>query len=375
VKRLHKVSGQNPLPHFSKTMNSATMEQKHVKNIKDLLKAPSPKSKVFNATIGKSLEGLQSFYLTMAAWENGVLDYTVTPKTYQDIAQQFGYHEIMTKMFCEALTGIGLLTKQDDKYQNSPLATVYLTRSSTWCMLNTLNDMKTDAQLWSQLPVLLKNGPISKANKNTFSDGRILRIAEHSEAGSVSNVTKIVTKSLDTKRWRRLLDVGGGHGLYSIAFAALNPELDVYVFDQPSVTPITHQYINAYAAKRVNVISGDYTVDSIGQGYDAIFSSFNATSSDPKFIPKLVEALNPNGDLILRRHKDGLRVNSLQTLDWNLVHYEGTKLGRHPHSSDKMVPKNDYISRLKDAGLKVLDNKAVDNMSDIIFARKSPLKE
>ncbi len=355
------------------TENTTTLEQKPTKNINNLLKEPSPKSKAFTTTVRNSLEGLQQFYAIMTAWESGIFEYTVTPKTYQEIAQQLGYHETMTQMFCEALVGIGLLTKKDDKYLNSPLTSVYLNRSSAWCMPNTLKDMQTNAHLWSQLSKLLKDGPISRKKEGQFSDGRILRIAEWAEAGSVCNTVKIVTDSLDIKRWRRLLDVGGGHGLYAIAFAALNPDLEAYVFDQPSVTPITRQYIDAYGAQRVHVISGDYNVDSIGQGYDAIFSSHNATSSDPKFISQLADALNPNGDLILRRHKDGPRVNSMQTLDWNLIHYEGTKLGRHPHSSDKIVRKNIYLTHLEAAGFTILDGDAVDNSSDIILARKSSI--
>ena len=348
----------------------STSEATSLKDVNHLLKAPSPKSKAFTATVGKSLEGLQRFYAIMTAWESGILDYTVTPRSYQEIAQQFGYHEIMTKMFCEALVGIGLLEKEEDNYLNSSLTSAYLTRSSRCCMLNTLTDMQANAQRWSQLATLLKNGPIDKQKKNAFSDGRILRIAEISEACSVSNVTNIVRKTIDVNRWRRLVDVGGGHGLYSIAFAALNPNLEAYVFDQPNVTPITQQYIDAYGAKRVHVISGDYNVDSIGQGYDAIFSSFNATSSDPKFIPQLVAALNPNGDLMLRRHKDNRPEDSLQTLDWNLVHYKGAKIGRKPHSSDSMARRNDYITHLKTAGLTIIDCKPVDLMSEIIFAHK-----
>ncbi|MCW4023678.1 MAG: acetylserotonin O-methyltransferase [Candidatus Bathyarchaeota archaeon] len=340
-----------------------------MKNINNLLSYPSPQSKIFTSTVGEPLKGLQRYYVIMTAWENGIFEYTVAPKTYQEIATQFGYHEIMTQMFCDALSDIGLLSKKDDKYVNSSLTRVYLNHSSSRYMQNTLKDMKINAQIWSQLPTLLKYGPIVK-EKNMFSDGRILRIAEWSEAGSVCSVMDVVTKTLNINRWTRLLDVGGGHGLYSIAFAALNPQLDAFVFDQPIVTPLTREYINAYKAQKVHVISGDFNVDSIGQGYDAIFSSFNQTCNDPKFIPQFVDALNPDGDLIVRRHKDNPKGDAMQTLDWNIIHYKGTKLGRKPHSSDKIMRKDEYVSHLKVAGLEIIDCKPVDKMSEIIFVHK-----
>ena len=34
-----------------------------------------------------------------------------------------------------------------------------------------------------------------------------------------------------------MIDLGGGHGLYAIALAALNPALEAYVFDLPLVIP------------------------------------------------------------------------------------------------------------------------------------------
>lgn len=345
-------------------------EQKHVKDVKALLSEPSPKSKTFTALVRNSIEGLQKYYAITTAWESGIFEYTVIPRTSREIALQLDYHEVMVQMFCEALVDIGLLAKKKGKYANSPLTQVYLTRSSSRYMLNTLKDMKTNAYRWSQLSTLLKDGPIVREQDRMFVDGRILKIAEWAEAGLVCKVMNIVTKSLDISRWKNLLDIGGGHGLYSIAFVALNPQLEACVFDQPNVTSITRKYLNAYQAQRVHIISGDFNVDSIGQGYDAIFSSFNQTCNNPKFISKFVNALNPNGDLILRRHKDKSKEDAMQTLDWNLIYYKGTKLGRKPHSSNKAIRKDEYIRHLKSEGLEILDCKSVDKMSEIIFARK-----
>jgi precorrin-6B methylase 2 len=299
-----------------------------------------------------------------------LFDFTVTPKTPQEIAKELGYQEIMTQMFCDALTEIGLLTKKDDTYVNSPLSSNYLTRFSSRCMTNTLQNMRANAKRWDQLTTLLKDGPITKNKKDVFNDHWIVSIAEWAEAGSVFNAMKTVTNYLNIHHWRRLLDIGGGHGLYAIAFAALNPELEAFVFDRPHITPITCRYIDSYEADRVHVISGDFYTDSIGDCYDAIFSSFNQSCSDPELIPKIVSALNPNGDLVLRRFKDSSRESALKTLEWNLVHFEGKTLGSKPHSARKVVKLGEYVRYLEAAGVTILDIIPVDEMSEIIFARK-----
>lgn len=347
------------------------MEQEKIKDVNDLLNPPFPRSKAFSTLVMKSLEGLKRYYLIVTAWESGLFEYTVTSRTYQDIAKKLGYQEIMAQMFCEALTETGLLIKEGDAYVNAPIACTYLTRSSSHYMLNTLRNLKASADRWKHLATILRNGPVTKNKQDIFGDCWIKSIAEWAEAGSVYNAIKVVTAHLNVHRWRRLLDIGGGHGLYSIAFSAINPELEAFVFDRPNITPITCRYIDEYGAKRVHVISGDFCVDSIGEGYDAIFSSFNQSCHDPELIPKLVSALNPDGDLVLRRFKDDSREGALSRLDWNLTHFEGKKLGSKPHSSRKVTTKDDYVKALEASGVTILEIVTVDEMSEIIFARKA----
>ena len=122
------------------------------------------------------------------------------------------------------------------------------------------------------------------------------------------------------------------------------------------------------------MISGDFYTDVIRGGYDAIFSSFNQSCSDPELIPKLVDALNPSGDLVLRRFKDSSSKQALKTLEWNFVTFDGKKLGSKPHSSRDVVNLAKYVKHLKAAGLNILDIVPVDEMSEIIFARKPSTK-
>ena len=42
---------------------------------------------------------------------------------------------------------------------------------------------------------------------------------------------------------RRMLDIGGGSGAYSIAFAQANPELQADILDFASVVPIARKHI------------------------------------------------------------------------------------------------------------------------------------
>jgi protein-L-isoaspartate O-methyltransferase len=342
-----------------------------MKDINHLIREPSSGSKEFAALVTKSTEGLQRYYLLVAAWELGLFEHTVTPKTPQELSQQLGSHEIMTTLFCEALTRIGLLTKNGGKYVNSSLTTNHLITSASLCQDRTVEKLKNNAEHWAQLSTIIKDGPIKSTETVMFRPAIIHLMAEGCETGSVFKIIDVVKEHLDIQRWRKMLDIGGGHGLYAIAFAALNSDLDVFVFDQPHVTPVTSQYIDAYNAQRVQLISGDYNKDSIGQGYDAIFSSFNQTGSDPKFISTFADALNPNGDLIIRRPGEHMHNDPVKNLDWSLVQFKGHKIGLKPHSFNTRISEAEYIKRLEEAGFSVHATVVVDEMSEIIFARKT----
>ncbi len=347
-----------------------------MKNAKNLLFSFTPNSKEYSSLLNCSIEGLKRFNLIITAYDAGLFELTTTPKTSQALAKDLGSsHEVMVQLFCDALVEIGLMTKSNGAYVNSPLTATYLCKDSPHYMRHSLHNMKLNAGRWALLSSILKNGPIMQERDDFFGSNWLYSIAEGAEAGSVANTLNVVTAHVDPKRWLRLLDLGGGHGLYAIGFTALNPKLEAYVFDLPKAVPIAKEYINAYNANNVHVITGDFNKDNIGQGYDAVFSSFNQSCFDPTFIPKIVQSLAPNGDVILRRFKDSTRTGALATLDWNLHGFEGKKIGSKPHSSDSTVDRETYLKHLAASGLKVLGTFTVDEISEITFAQKPKIEE
>jgi predicted O-methyltransferase YrrM len=73
---------------------------------------------------------------------------------------------------------------------------------------------------------------------------------------------------------RRMLDVGGGSGRFSIALAQAHLELSSTIMDLPSVGPIARAYVDQEGvADRVDVIAWDMFADLWPEGYDAVFFS------------------------------------------------------------------------------------------------------
>ncbi|MCW4025722.1 MAG: acetylserotonin O-methyltransferase [Candidatus Bathyarchaeota archaeon] len=342
-----------------------------MKDPKTLLTSPSPDSKVLSALLENSTEGLKISYLITTAWEIGLFEHTTSPKNPKTIAQELGgYHETMMGLFCDALVEVGLLTKQDDTYLNASLTSTYLCRNSPHYLSQILKNTQANINRWTQLPQIIKNGPLPHVRTDFFNENWLIGIAEWAAAGAVANTLRVVSEHIDPQPWRRLLDLGGGHGLYAIAFTALNPNLAAYVFDLPKMMQVTQKYVKEYDAQRVHILPGDFYKDSIGQDYDVIFSSFNQSCSDPNLLGKMVEALVPGGYVVLRRFTDASREGALKTLDWNLLGFEGKKIGSKSHSSDAVMDQKTYLEQLENMGLSLLGTFPLDKMSEITIARK-----
>lgn len=69
----------------------------------------------------------------------------------------------------------------------------------------------------------------------------------------------------------RMLDAGGGHGLYSIALCKAHPGLSADVFDVPeALERARDNVVSAGLEKRVRLLPGDLTTDHLGDGYDIV---------------------------------------------------------------------------------------------------------
>jgi predicted O-methyltransferase YrrM len=102
-----------------------------------------------------------------------------------------------------------------------------------------------------------------------------------------------------------MLDVGGGSGAYSIAFAQANPALRADILDLAAVEPIARRHIEeAGAGDRVHVRGGDLRSGRLGEGYDLVFLSAICHMLDEAgnldLLRRCREALAPGGRVVIQ---------------------------------------------------------------------------
>jgi SAM-dependent methyltransferase len=108
----------------------------------------------------------------------------------------------------------------------------------------------------------------------------------------------------------RLVDLGGGHGLYSIRFCQRYPDLSATIVDEAGPLETARTMIEAeHVTGRVSLREGNLLTDDIGGGYDMalLFNvvHYHLPDTNKELLAKVARALNPNGLLVVMDQMPG----------------------------------------------------------------------
>jgi ubiquinone/menaquinone biosynthesis C-methylase UbiE len=114
----------------------------------------------------------------------------------------------------------------------------------------------------------------------------------------------MLSRGLDLLNRRRLLDVAGGTGAFSIALCKQNPNLTAVVLDFPNVAALAKTYIeDAGLTSRISTIGANALAAEWPAGQDVVLMSYllSAVAADAidVLIAKAHAALSPGGLLIV----------------------------------------------------------------------------
>jgi len=265
-----------------------------------------------------------------------------------------------------ALVSLGLLAKTGDEYKNTPETARFFVQGSKDNQRNGLLHSANIWHRWSTLTEVVRRGthiPIDAASTPEWTTNFIAGMQRNSK-----DRAPLVVKALGKTGVRRILDLGGGSGSYSIAFAKASPEAQCEILDLPEVVPLTTEYVSkASVAEQVRIRAGDMLHDDFGSGYDivmlnAICHMFSEEQNLDIF-RRARKALAQNGrlvvqDFILNPDKTGPQHAALFSVNM-LV---GTDAG----ASYSEV---EYASWMKAAGFTEVNRIKLPGPSDLIVGR------
>jgi 2-polyprenyl-3-methyl-5-hydroxy-6-metoxy-1,4-benzoquinol methylase len=232
-------------------------------------------------------------------------------KNAADVAQAIDCIPERTVFLLNALVAIGLLEKNDDLYTNSEEAQTFLVSGSKFYQGDMLELQLAPErrQQWEKLGDWLKEETSGIASRGkpdqVFNPSFVRAMAQ----GTLSNkgfseTISLIANHSSFQTARRLLDLGGGHGLYAIAFKQIKPELDAVVFDLPHVGQVTQEYSRQYGTN-VGFHPGDFFKDELPAEQDIVLA-FDVlypapTANKNNVLTKIYHALNPGGYLFIKQ--------------------------------------------------------------------------
>ncbi|MBL7032135.1 MAG: methyltransferase domain-containing protein [Nitrospira sp.] len=244
----------------------------------------------------KLWSGYQSTRVLFTANNYRVFDFLQKQKTVRSLAKEIGADVRATGILLDALTGLGLLIKQNNKYRNSSEASRFLVSGSPHYQGDIIKHGETMWDRWSDLDRVMKTGRPSQRSR----DHNAFILGMH----NISSLkAKEIINGVGMKGIEKALDLGGGPGTYSLEMARRGAK--VTLFDLPETIKIAKKLLarSPIAAKNMTFIKGDFFVNDIGKGYDLIFISQIVHSLSEKesisLLRKCRRALNDKGRVVI----------------------------------------------------------------------------
>ena len=266
-------------------------------------------------------------------------------------------------MLLNALVALGLLSKNGDEYKCMPESARFFVQGSKDNHRDGLLHTANIWHRWSTLTDAVRRGtciPIEVAGSPEWTRNFIAGMQRNAKTRA-----PLVVKAVGAAGAHRILDLGGGSGAYSIAFAKASPDVHCEILDLPEVVPLTAEFVNrAGVSAQVSLRAGDMLHDQLGSGFDIIMLNaichMFSEEQNLELFRRARQALAPNGrlvvqDFILNPDKAGPQQAALFSLNM-LV---GTEAGAAYCESE-------YVSWMKTAGLGDVRRMKLPGPSDLI---------
>ena len=203
-----------------------------------------------------------------AANELGVFESLAdSPATIDALADRTGLTRRAARISVDAMVALGLLERDGDTYRNGEAAAAFLTGRTPADLRPFLHFWdKISYPTWTGLADALSTGP----TKEVFDlDDELQLVASAGIEAILAGPARALPETFDFSPHRRLLDVGGGTGSWTIPVAQRYPNLEATVVELPAVVPLARERIaEADLTSRVTAEVGDVMSGELPTGYD-----------------------------------------------------------------------------------------------------------
>jgi SAM-dependent methyltransferase len=231
-------------------------------------------------------------------------------KTAAQLSTLLHVHTGALERLLNALTSMGFLRKEAERFHDTPISHTYLSRTGPKYLGHLIQHHAQSWNEWGQLTEAVRTGrPVRKPDMYQESPNELdTFIRAMHELAIARGDARWLARAIPLRRCRKLLDVGGGPGTYAAMFCRANRNLRATVMDLPATLKVTRKILREFdRTGRVSTASGDYRSDKIkGAPYDvALLSNIlhaEEEETNRKLLRNIHQALEPGGILIVKDH-------------------------------------------------------------------------
>jgi acetylserotonin O-methyltransferase len=259
------------------------------------------------------------------------------------LAIDLGCNQTALATLLDSCVALGLLTRLEERYSNTPEAMTYLCTNSPRRMTGYINySNQVMWQMWSHMEDAIREG--THRWKQTFgTDGPIFsQFFQTPEAmneflmgmhGFGMITSPHVVQNFDLTRFQHLVDLGGATGHLAIAACQRYAHLRATVYDLPHALGLAREIVlHSGVAERIAIEGGDFFSDNLPSADLYYLGRILHDWSEPKIellLNKIYEALPVGGGLligekIIEESRTGPRWAMMQSLNM-LICTEGTE--------------------------------------------------
>lgn len=226
--------------------------------------------------------------------------------TAAELARDENLDERATTRILDCLVSLGLLDKEQQRYRLAPGSEV-LSAKHPATILPMILHLNHIWKNWSLLTDVVRQGKNESLKKIGDWGGEVQEAFIGAMHAVGRELAAEIAGSYDLSPYKKLLDIGGASGTYTMAFLRQNPAMRAVLVDFAPVLALARKRLEAEGfLDRVELAAGDFYLDELPGGCDlALLSAIihqNSPAQNIDLYKKIHRALVPGGVVLIRDH-------------------------------------------------------------------------
>ena len=235
------------------------------------------------------------------------------PYSLSELTQTLDCQKRGLQKLLSALVALGYVTEKNGRYHNSVMTEKWFLNESTLDLYSAITCWDAFLrELWPHAPEVVQSGKRPyDFYQFTASTPGLSHAHQQMMSGNANIMAPDIIKQIKLPQESvKLLDVGGGHGMFTIHFCQAHPNLQATIFDDATALETAKINIAAHHLEnRIDLKVGNIWEVDWGEGHDLLllfnFIHHFDMETNIKVLQKAQAALKPNGKVAILDQLEG----------------------------------------------------------------------